>query len=80
VARDFLLYIPSRLATGPTQTSLKSAQAIFLGNKAVGCGVDNPPTSSTEVKNEHSYVSVPILCLHVTLWGGLQLLPLLTTM
>jgi len=29
------------------------------------------PPSSTEVKNEFSYTSVPLLCLHGMFWGHL---------
>ena len=36
----------------------------FPGVKQLGCDFDHWPPSSTEIKNEWSYISVPPICLH----------------
>jgi hypothetical protein len=36
----------------------------FLLVKRPGCEVNQSPTSSAEVKNEWSYTSTPLICLH----------------
>ena len=55
----------------PSSTLYNGYQDSFLWVKLLGHGVDHPPPSSTGVKNEFSYTSVPLLCLHGMFWGHL---------
>ena len=50
-----------RLAPRPTQTHVKWAPRLFPRVKRLGRGVDQPISSSAEVKTEWSYTSSPPL-------------------
>jgi hypothetical protein len=53
----------SRPPLGPTQPVINRHRGPFPGVKRPGRDVNHSP-SSVEVKNEWSYTSTPIICLH----------------
>jgi len=60
-------YFPSttvRPSSGAHQTSYSMGTGFFSGVKRPKRFVDHCPPYSAEVKNEWSYTSIPVLCLH----------------
>jgi len=61
---------PAILALGLTHPPVQWVLGISSGLKGSRLGVNHPPPSSGEVRNEWSCTSIPLLCLRGILGGG----------
>jgi hypothetical protein len=69
--KHIILAQESALSSHPYNIQYNGYQRCFPWVNQPWHGVDHPPPSSTEVKNEYSCTSVPLMCLHGLFWGHL---------